>query len=57
MSAWTPEPTGDPTADAILDDLRGIDELSPADEIHVYRTALDSLAQLLEEQPRVPGPS
>lgn len=47
--------TGDPAADAILRGLHGVEDLSPDEEIEAYRTALDSLAQLLEDQPRLPG--
>lgn len=47
--------TGDPAADAILSGLRGMEERGPDEEIEAYRTALDSLAQLLEDQPRLPG--
>ncbi|WP_313818147.1 hypothetical protein [Citricoccus sp.] len=52
---WTPAPTGDPAADQILAGLAGAGELSPDEEIAAYREALDALAQLLEEQPRLPG--
>lgn len=52
-----PEPmeTGDPAADAILSDLRDAEDGSPDEEFEAYRAALDSLAQLLEDQPRLPG--
>lgn len=52
-----PEPmdTGDPAADAILGDLRDAEDGSPDEEFEAYRAALDSLAQLLEDQPRLPG--
>jgi hypothetical protein len=49
------EPTGDPAADAVLAALEGVDRLSPGEEIVAYRTALDALGRLLEEQPRPPG--
>ncbi|MGW9552744.1 hypothetical protein ACWG8W_17020 [Citricoccus zhacaiensis] len=52
---WTPANTGDPAADQILSGLIGAGELSPDEEIAAYREALDALAQLLEEQPRLPG--
>ncbi|XKH56580.1 hypothetical protein LG293_15750 [Citricoccus nitrophenolicus] len=52
---WIPATTGDPAADQILAGLVGADELSPDEEIAAYREALDALAQLLEEQPRLPG--
>ncbi|MEW1979785.1 hypothetical protein AB0333_02495 [Citricoccus sp. NPDC079358] len=52
---WTPASTGDPAADQILSGLIGAGELSPDEEIAAYREALDALAQLLEEQPRLPG--
>ncbi|VXB48594.1 hypothetical protein [Citricoccus sp. K5] len=52
---WTPATTGDPAADQILSGLIGAGELSPDEEIAAYREALDALAQLLEEQPRLPG--
>jgi hypothetical protein len=57
MSAGWPEPTGDAAADAILSNLDRTDELSPGDEVEAYRTALDALARLLEDQPRLPGMS
>ncbi|NUL49396.1 hypothetical protein F7P69_29990 [Cellulosimicrobium funkei] len=47
--------TGDPAADEILRGLQGLQDASPEEEIEAYRTALDSLAQLLEDQPRLPG--
>lgn len=47
--------TGDPAADEILRGLQGLRDASPEEEIEAYRTALDSLAQLLEDQPRLPG--
>ncbi|WMY77676.1 hypothetical protein [Citricoccus sp. I39-566] len=47
--------TGDPAADEILRGLQGLQDASPEEEIEAYRTALDSLAQLLEHQPRLPG--
>lgn len=50
-----PLETGDPAADAILSGLRGVEDLSPDEEFEAYRAALDSLAQLLEDQPRLPG--
>lgn len=50
-----PLETGDPAADAILGGLRDVDDLSPEDEFEAYRAALDALAQLLEDQPRLPG--
>lgn len=50
-----PEPTGDSAADAIVSGLNQADTLSPGDEVEAYRTALDSLSRLLEEQPRLPG--
>ncbi|MFC7402102.1 hypothetical protein [Citricoccus sp. GCM10030269] len=56
MTEWTPQPTGDPAADAILESLQGADELSPEREIEVYRTALEALARLLDEPPQQPGP-
>ncbi len=55
VSAGWPEPTGDPAADAIVSGLDGADALSPGDEVEAYRTALDALSRLLEEQPRLPG--
>ncbi|GAA4764319.1 hypothetical protein [Citricoccus nitrophenolicus] len=48
-------PTGDPTADEILRGLQDLEEASPEEEIEAYGAALDSLAQLLEDQPRLPG--
>lgn len=57
MTASRPEPTGDPAADAILSGLDGAEALSPGDEVEAYRTALDALSRLLEEQPRLPGTS
>jgi hypothetical protein len=57
VSVDGPETTGDPAADAILSSLDGADELSPGDEVEAYRTALDALSRLLEEQPRHPGVS
>lgn len=50
-----PYNTGDPAADAILRGLQGIEDWSPDEEIEAYQSALDSLAQLLEDQPRLPG--
>ena len=47
--------TGDPAADAILDGLVGVGDASPDEEFEAYRSALDALTQLLEEQPRLPG--
>jgi hypothetical protein len=55
VSPVWPEPTGDPAADAIVSGLDQADTLSPGDEVEAYRTALDSLSRLLEEQPRLPG--
>ncbi len=55
MSESRPETTGDPAADAIVAGLDGSDELSPGDEVGAYRTALDALSRLLDEQPRLPG--
>jgi hypothetical protein len=55
VSESLPETTGDPAADAIVSGLDGADELSPGDEVEAYRTALDALSRLLDEQPRIPG--
>lgn len=57
MSASWSAPTGDHTADAILSALDGAEELSPDGEVEAYRSALDALTRLLEEQPRSPGTS
>ncbi|MGM7667586.1 hypothetical protein [Microbacterium sp. A93] len=50
-----PSETGDPAADAILSGLQGVEDGRPDEEFEAYRAALDSLAQLLEDQPRLPG--
>lgn len=47
--------TGDPAADEILRGLQGLEQSSPEEEAEAYRTALDALAQLLEDQPLLPG--
>lgn len=57
MSASWSAPTGDHAADAILSALDGAEELSPDGEVEAYRSALDALTRLLEEQPRSPGTS
>ncbi len=49
--------TGDPAADAILDGLAGLEDAGPDEEFEAFRVALDALAQLLEDQPRLPGMS